>query len=69
MLTREQLLDYIDKNYGFYLMEYQKTALWEFYRAWMSSKDFAMIYGRGGGKEFTYKLMKELIAYERQSDN
>lgn len=25
MLTREQLLDYVDKNYNFHLMDYQKN--------------------------------------------
>jgi len=68
MLTREQLLDYIDKNYGFYLMEYQKTALWEFYKAWMTNKELAFIYGRNG-KTFVYQLMKELFEYEYKSDN
>ena len=69
MLTREQLLEYIDKNCNFHLMDYQKTALWEFYRAWMTNKDFAFSYGRGSGKMFVYQIMKELMAYEHQSDN
>lgn len=69
MLTREQLIDYIDKNYGFYLMDYQKTALWEFYKALMTNKDFVFIHGRGNGKVFMYKIMKELLEYEHQSDN
>lgn len=69
MLTQEQLLDYIENNYGFHLMEYQKTALWQFYRTWMTNKDFVFIHGRGNGKMFVYQIMKELIAYEHQSDN
>lgn len=69
MLTREQLIDYIDNNYGFHLMEYQKTALWQFYNYWMKNKELALIYGRGNGKMFVYKLMKELFEYEHQSNN
>ena len=66
MLTQEQLLDYIDKNYNFHLMDYQKTALWEFYKAWMTNKDFVFAYARGNGKMFVYQIMKELMAYEHQ---
>ena len=66
MLTREQLIDYIDKNCNFHLMEYQKTALWEFYRNWMTIKGFASSYGRGNGKMFMYKIMKELLEYKHQ---
>lgn len=69
MLTREQLLDYVDKNYNFHLMEYQKTALWEFYKKCMTNKNFVFAYGRGNGKMFIYQIVKELIAYEHQSDN
>ena len=69
MLTREQLIDYIDKHYNFHLMEYQRTALWEFYKKWITNKDVAFAYGRGSGKMFVYQIMKELIAYEHQSDN
>ena len=68
MLTREQLIDYIDNNYGFHLMEYQKTALWQFYNSYMTNKELAFIYGRNG-KTFVYKLMKELFEYEHQSNN
>lgn len=66
MLTQEQLIDYIDKNYNFHLMDYQKTALWEFYKKWMTNKDFVIAYGRGNGKMFVYQIMKELLAYEHQ---
>ena len=66
MLTREQLIDYIDNNYDFHLMEYQKTALWQFYNSYMTNKELAFIYGRGSGKMFVYKLMKELFEYEYQ---
>ena len=66
MLTREQLLDYIDNNCKFPLMEYQKTALWEFYKNWMTNKDFALAYGRGNGKMFAYQIMKELWEYEHR---
>ncbi len=64
MLTREQLLEYIDKNCNFHLMEYQKTMLWEFYKKWMTDRDFTFIYGRCNGKMLVYKLMDELMAYE-----
>ena len=50
-------------------MEYQRTALWEFYKKWITNKDVAFAYGRGSGKMFVYQIMKELIAYEHQSDN
>lgn len=69
MLTQEQLINYIDNNYNFHLMDYQKTALWEFYKKWMINKDFIFTYGRGNGKMFIYQIMKELLEYEYQENN
>jgi hypothetical protein len=66
MLTQEQLLDYIDKNYNFHLMDYQKTVLWEFYKKWKTDGDFVFTYRRRNGKMFMYQIMKELLEYEHQ---
>jgi len=69
MLTQEQLINYIDNNYSFHLMEYQKTALWEFYNKLMTNKDFVFTYGRCNGKMFIYQIMKELLEYEYRENN
>ena len=69
MLTREQLLDYIDKNYDFYLMDYQKTALWELYKRGMTERNFASTYGRENEKMFIYQIVKELMEYKHQRNN
>ena len=65
MLTREQLIDYID-NGELHLTEYQKTILWELYKKRITTdKDLVFTYGRCNGKTlFMYKIMKRLLECE-----
>jgi hypothetical protein len=48
-------------------MEYQKTALWEFYKAWMVYKDSAYSSGRDNSKTITYQIFRELLEIEQSS--
>jgi hypothetical protein len=64
MLTQEQFMDYVNNHLKFHLMEYQKTALWEFYKAWIDS---AYSSGRDNGKTLTYQIFRELLEIEQSS--
>ena len=64
MLTQEQFMDYVNNHLKFHLMEYQKTALWEFYKAWIDS---AYSSDRDSGKTITYQIFRELLEIEQSS--
>lgn len=67
MLTQEQFMDYVNSHVKLHLMDYQKTALWDFYKAWRFYADSAWSYGRGNGKTLAYRVFGELLDMEHSS--